>query len=111
MRERRIYFGLGEPRLSDGWVDCGVRLIIHDNEVLGPEHLAELGAIFEKCWAAFGSPANSERLTEERAQLACTVLRLYGLRQLGPDQVMQTALRLLKPSTPVVNSASDGKRH
>jgi hypothetical protein len=76
-------------------------MIIHDTEVLGPEHLAELGAIFAKCWAAFGSPANSERLIEERAQLACTVLRLYGLRQLGPDQVMQTAPRLLKPSTPV----------
>jgi hypothetical protein len=80
-------------------------MIVHDNEVLGPEHLAELGALFDKTWAAFQSSANSESYTEARAQLACILLRLYGLRQLGPDQVTQTALRLLKRSPSVLKSA------
>ena len=30
-------------------------MVIHDNEVLGPEHLAELGTLFDQAWAAFGS--------------------------------------------------------
>ena len=79
--------------------------IIPDNEVLGPEHLAELGALFDETWAVIGSSA-SARETEERAQLACILLRLYGLRQLGPHQVKQTALRMLNPSSPVEESAS-----
>ena len=81
-------------------------MIVPDNEVLGPEHLAELGTIFDKTWTAFASSANSEEYTDERAHLASILLRLYGLRQLGPDQIMRTALRLLKPSTPVARSAN-----
>ena len=76
-------------------------MTIPDNEVLGPEHLAELGALFDKTWTAFEPSANGERQTEDRAQLACILLRLYGLRQLGPDQVAQTALRLMTQASPV----------
>jgi hypothetical protein len=84
-------------------------MIVHDNEVLGPEHLAELGVLFEKAWAAFEPSAKNERHTEDRARLACILLRLYALRQLGPDQAVRTALRLLKPSSSVMsNSATDG---
>src|SRR5688572_28869845 len=81
-------------------------MIIHDNEVLGPEHLAELGELFDKTWVSFGSLANSERDADERAQLACILLRLYGLRQLGPDQLTQTALRLMKQPSPLATSVS-----
>jgi hypothetical protein len=81
-------------------------MIIHDNEVLGPEHLAELGALFDTTWAAIGPSVNCEKYREDRAQLARILLRLYGLRQLGPDQVTQTALRLMKQSSPEVMSVS-----
>jgi hypothetical protein len=84
-------------------------MIIHDNEVLGPEHLAELGELFDKTWATF---ANSERDTDGRAELACILLRLYGLRQLGPDQLTQTALRLMKQSPCIVMATeSTGSAH
>ena len=105
MSERRIYLVVDGTRLS-ARVSIGVPMIIHDNEVLGPEHLAELGTIFYKTWTAFASSANSEEYIDERAHLASILLRLYGLRQLGPDQIMQTALRLLKPSSPVAMSAN-----
>ena len=89
-------------------------MIVPDNEVLGPEHLAELGVLFDRTWAALGSSANSESYAAERAQLACILLRLYGLRQLGPEQVAQTALRLLQPSATVSTRAAiseaDGSR-
>jgi hypothetical protein len=78
-------------------------MIIHDNEVLGPEHLAELSAVFEKTWAAFRCSANTGRSNQERAQLACILLRLYGLRQLGADQLAQTALRLMQQPSPGVS--------
>ena len=79
-------------------------VMIHDNEFLGPQHLAELGAIFDKTWSSFRSSSISERDTEERAQLACIMLRLFGLRQLGPDQLTKTALRLMTQSSPEVVS-------
>ena len=84
----------------------GVRMVIHDNEVLGPEHLRELGALFDEAWATFGSLADTKRDTDDRAQLACILLRLYGLRQLGPDQLTRTALRLMKQLSPEAMSAS-----
>ena len=75
-------------------------MIIHGSEVLGPEHLAELSALFEKTWTAYRSSSDGEYYGEERARLACILLSLYRLRQLGPDQITQTALRLLRPSSP-----------
>ena len=107
MSERRIYFGFVEPTLiSSGW-DCGVIvMIIHGSEVLGPEHLAELSALFEKTWATYVSSANSDRYSEERAQLACILLRLYRLRQLGPDQIARAALRLMGQSSPAPKSGA-----
>ena len=84
-------------------------MVIHDNEVLGPEHLRELGALFDEAWAAFGSVATTERETE-RAQLACILLRLYGLRQLGPHQLTRTALRLMKQVSAVaINSVAEAQ--
>jgi hypothetical protein len=80
-------------------------MVIHDNEVLGPEHLAELGTLFDRAWAAFGS-ATCEPEADERAQLACILLRLYGLRQLGPEQLTRTALRLMKQLSPEAMSDS-----
>ena len=80
--------------------------MIHDNEVLEPENLAELGALYDKAWSTFRSFAISERDSGERARLACILLRLYGLRQLGPDQLTQTALRLMTQSSAIAMSVS-----
>jgi hypothetical protein len=74
-------------------------MIIHNNEVLGPEHLRELGALFDKTCETLGS-GGSEWNASDRAQLARILLHLYGLRQLGPDQLIQTTLRVLKQYMP-----------
>jgi hypothetical protein len=111
MSERRIYLGIGAPRLVVGWVLIAEYVMtIPDNEVLGPEHLDELGALFDKTWTAFEPYVNGERQSEDRTQLACILLRLYGLRQLGPDQLAQTALRLMKQSSPVGATAEASGR-
>jgi hypothetical protein len=70
----------------------------HSHEILGPENLAEVSALFEKTWAVVTSSDDAHVLAQDRAQLACIVLRLYQLRQLGPDQVLQTALRIFRPA-------------
>ena len=80
-------------------------MIIHGSEVLGPEHLAELSALFEKTWAAYRFSVDSDH-GEERARLACILLSLYRLRQLGPDQITRAALRLLRQSSPGQESAA-----
>lgn len=67
-------------------------------EVYEPEQMAELSALFETTWAAFAPLANPARVSEDRARLACILLRLYELRQLGPDQVSHAALRLMTQS-------------
>lgn len=69
-------------------------MTIHGNEVLGPEELVELCAIFDDTWAAVGRCANSEWASLERTRLASILLGLFGLRQLGRDQAKQTALRI-----------------
>ena len=58
-----------------------------------------------------GARENAGRLRASNAELQkvlyCILLRLYGLRQLGPDQLTQTALRLMKQSTPVAVAESE----
>ena len=80
--------------------------MIHDNEVLGPEHLVELGAVFDKTWSTFKSFAISELDSGERARLACILLRLYNLRQLSPDQLAKSALRLMTGSSRIEMTVS-----
>jgi hypothetical protein len=83
-------------------------MTIHDTEVLGPEELAELCAIFDDTWAAIGRCADTEWSSAERSQLASILLRLFGLRQLGPDQAKQSALRIFRQisTTSMGNDAS-----
>jgi hypothetical protein len=81
-------------------------MTIHGNEVLGPEELAELCGIFDDTWAAHGRCANSEWSSLERARLASILLRLFGLRQLGPDQAMRTALRILRQGSTGHNAST-----
>ena len=83
-------------------------MTIHDTEVLGPEELAELCAIFDDTWAAMDRCADSEWSSAERTQLASILLRLFGLRQLGPDQAKQSALRIFRQisTTSMGNDAS-----
>ena len=69
-------------------------MTIHGNEVLGPEELAELSAIFDDTWAAVGSGAHGP--SQERMRLASILLQLFQLRQLGKDQAKQTALRIFR---------------
>jgi hypothetical protein len=71
-------------------------MTIHDTEVLGPEELAELCAIFDETWAAMDRCADSEWSSAERTRLASILLRLFELRQLGPDQAKQSALRIFR---------------
>ena len=71
-------------------------MTIHTNEVLGPEELAALSSMFDDIWASLGRCADSEWSSLERTRLASILLRLFGLRQLGPDQAMQTALRIFR---------------
>ena len=71
-------------------------MTIQTNEVLGPEELAALSSMFDDIWASLGRCADSEWSSLERTRLASILLRLFGLRQLGPDQAMQTALRILR---------------
>ena len=71
-------------------------MTIHDTEVLGPEELAELCAIFGDTWAAMDRCADSEWSSSERTRLATILLGLFQLRQLGSDQAKQTALRIFR---------------
>jgi hypothetical protein len=71
-------------------------MTIHGNEVLGPNELAELCALFDDTWAAMDRCADSEWSSAERTQLASILLRLFGLRHLSPDQAKQSALRIFR---------------
>lgn len=94
------------PKLAHGWVrSTEYVMIIHGNEIIEPEELAQLGTLFDKTWAAVGCSANNDRYAEERTHLACILLRLHGLRQLDPDQVMQPAVRLFRQQSPALMSA------
>ena len=70
-------------------------MIIHGNEVLEPEELARLGKVFDEAWASV-SPAAGGGGAEQRTILASILLRLANLRQLGPDQMKASALRIFR---------------
>jgi hypothetical protein len=70
-------------------------MIIHGNEIMEPEELAQLGAVFDEAWAAVSDTAG-EGNAELRTALASIVLQLAHLRQLGPDQIKATALRIFR---------------
>jgi hypothetical protein len=74
-------------------------MFIHGNEVIEPEELAELGQVFDEAWAAVGATAREGR-ADQRVILASILLRLAHLRQLGPDQMKATAIRIFR-SEPV----------
>jgi len=67
-------------------------MFIHGNEVIEPEELAQLGKVFDEAWAALGATAAHGRADH----LASILLRLANLRQLGPEQMMATALRIFR---------------
>ena len=70
-------------------------MIIHSNEIMEPEDLARLGKAFDEAWAAVSITAGEDR-ADQRTTLAFILLRLASLRQLGPDQIKDTALRIFR---------------
>ena len=70
-------------------------MIIHGNEIMEPEELAQLGTVFDEAWAAVSATAGDGR-ADQRTTLAIILLRLANLRQLGPDQMKATALRIFR---------------
>lgn len=78
---------------------------IHRHEIIEPEELIQLGAVFDETWAALRASASETE--ENRAALAAIVLRLAYLSQLGPDQMKATAIRLFRAETPVARGAGN----
>jgi len=70
-------------------------MIIHGNEIMQPEELTQLGVVFDEAWAAVSARAG-EGDAELRTALASIMMRLAHLRQLGPDQLKATALRIFR---------------
>ena len=70
--------------------------IKNNSEFLQPEHLAELSALFDKTCAALAISTVGEAHAEQRTRLASILLQLYDLRQLGPDEVIQAARRIMR---------------
>jgi len=70
-------------------------MIIHGNEIMEPEELAQLGSVFDETWAAVSGNVG-EGSAEQRTSLAIILLRLANLRQLGPEQLKATALRIVQ---------------
>lgn len=70
-------------------------MIIHANEIMEPDELAQLGVVFDEAWAVVSAKADDGD-GELRTALASILLRLAHLRQLGPDQLKATALRIFR---------------
>jgi hypothetical protein len=70
-------------------------MIIHGNEIMEPEELSELGRLFDEACAALNATAGQDG-AELRTALASTLLKLAHLRQLSPDQMKATALRIFR---------------
>ena len=70
-------------------------MIIHGNEIMEPEELSQLGSVFDETWAAIRA-STGDGSAELRTALASILLRLAHLRQLGPDQMKATALRIIR---------------
>jgi hypothetical protein len=64
-------------------------------EIIEPEELARLGKVFDEAWAAV-SHTGGEDTVDQRTSLAVILLRLAYLRQLGPDQMKATAVRIFR---------------
>lgn len=71
-------------------------MIFHDNEIMEPDDLALLGTVFDEAWAELGSLEAGDISADERTRLAGILLRLAHLKQLGPDQMKATALRIFR---------------
>jgi hypothetical protein len=81
-------------------------MITDGNEIMQPEELTQLGVVFDEVWAAVSDTAGQES-TELRTALASILLRLANLKQLGPEQMKATALRILR-CEPIQELQSDG---
>ena len=68
-------------------------MIIHGNEIMEPEELAQLGGVFDEAWAAVSASVSKGR-DEQRTTLAVILLWLANLKQLGPEQLKASALRI-----------------
>jgi hypothetical protein len=68
------------------------------NEIMEPEELAQLGAIFDEAWAVASASLGDD--AEHRMNLAIILMQLAKLRQLGPHQMKITALRIMSPTCP-----------
>jgi hypothetical protein len=70
-------------------------MITDGNETMQPEELTQLGVVFDEVWAAVSDPSGQDS-AELRTALASILLRLANLKQLGPEQMKATALRILR---------------
>lgn len=70
-------------------------MMIHGNETMQPEELTQLGVVFDEVWTEFSDTAGQES-AELRTALASILLRLANLKQLGPEEMKATALRILR---------------
>ena len=70
-------------------------MIIHGNEIMEPEELSQLGSVFDEAWAALSATAGGDS-ADQRVTLASILLRLANLRQLDPEQMKATALRIFR---------------
>jgi hypothetical protein len=70
-------------------------MIIHGNEIMEPEELAQVGSVFDEAWDALSATAGDDS-ADQRATLASIILRLANLGQLGPEQMKATALRIFR---------------
>lgn len=64
-------------------------------EIYEPDEIAQLGIVFDATWtriAAVGLAVTAAA----RDELAAILLGLADLRQLGPEQMQTTAIRLLR---------------
>lgn len=68
------------------------------NEMMEPEELAQLGAVFDEAWAVVSATVGDG--AEHRANLASILMQLAKLKQLGPHQMKTTALRILSLTRP-----------
>lgn len=69
-------------------------MIIQGSELMKPEELTQLGALFDEAWVEVRSHASDSEA--DRAALAAALLRLARLKQLGPEQMKATAVRIFR---------------
>ena len=58
-------------------------MIIHGNEIMEPEELTQLGAVFDETWATIRA-STGDGSVELRTALASTLLRLAHLQAARP---------------------------